>query len=563
MTPSDISAVLEKATVPEHSVAFMAAMSGGEPFRVGAYIFIAAEEWLLAVGYPLEGNFSPGGFEEALTQALRQTAARECWAICPELPARLKARRRETDRYFVLDLGPPVPARLERLARRAAASLAVEAGIEFTPAHRRLWAEFLGRTALPPNVRELYARTESVLQRSPGLSLLNAWDREGRLAACLLLDAAPRRFTSYLLGAHSRDHFTPYASDLLFREMIRKARADGKQFLHLGLGVNEGIRRFKTKWGGAPGLAYEMAEWREPEGLGEGVGELMRMLAAMPREPISKREFLASLPSQRTFAMLWELEKNGRRSFIGGTAHFFCYSFEASFRRLFEQVDTVLFEGPLDAESLEQVSAHGHAPGPESPRVLDALTEEEIRRLERVVCGPRGFWARLMGAEHKRPPDVRRILSQTRHWMAFFSLWTHFLARKGWTQSVDLEAWHLALEMGKAVRGMESIPEQIETLESIPIPRIVNFLRDCRRWDRYIRRNVRAYLKGDVENMFGTSIEFPTRTELVIHRRDARFLERMRPFIEEGGCAVFVGSAHMINLRGMLAEAGFRVRRRR
>ena len=110
---------------------------------------------------------------------------------------------------------------------------------------------------------------------------------------------------------------------------------------------------------------------------------------------------------------------------------------------------------------------------------------------------------------------------------------------------------------------METIAEQIETLEGIPIPRIVTFLRQCGRWGAYLKRNVRAYLKEDLDAMLGTSIEFPTRTELVIGRRDARFLERMRPFIEEGRCAVFVGSAHMINLRGMLAEAGFNVRRRR
>lgn len=563
MTPSDVNAILEKATVPEHSVAFMAAMSGGEAFLVGPYIFVAAEDWLLAVGYPLENSYTPKGFEQALAEALRRAAARDCWAICPELPERLKAQCSDKDRYYLLTLDGAIPGRLERLAERAATALTVEEGITFTPAHRRLWAEFMGRVALPPNVRELYARTESVLQRSPGLSLLNAWDRDGHLAACLLLDSAPRRFTSYLLGAHSRIHFTPHASDLLFREMIRIARGNGKEFLHLGLGVNDGIRRFKAKWGGVPGLPYEMARWREREGLREGVGDLMRMLAAMPREPMSKREFLASLPPQRTFAMLWEIEKNGRRSWIGGTAHFFCFSFESSFRELFQKVDTVLFEGPLDPASLDQVSAIGRTPGPESPRVAEALTEEDIRRLERVVCGPRGFWARFVGAEHKNPPDVRHLLSDTRHWMAFFSLWTSFLARRGWTQSVDLEAWHLALDMGKAVRGMESIPEQIETLESIPIPRIVNFIRSCRKWPRYIKRNVRAYLKGDVDNMFGTSIEFPTRTELVIHRRDARFLERMRPFIEEGRCAVFVGSAHMINLRGMLAEAGFSVRRRR
>jgi uncharacterized protein YbaP (TraB family) len=441
------------------------------------------------------------------------------------------------------------------------ASLTVEEGTTFTPAHRRLWAEFMGRVPLPANVRELFARTETVLRSAPGLSLLNAWDRNGNLAACLLLDSAPRRFTSYLLGAHSRTHYTPYASDLLFREMLRTAMTDGKDFLHLGLGVNEGIRRFKAKWGGSATCPYEMAQWQEAGELREGMNGLMAALVKMPREPMSKRQYLASLPAQRKFAMLWELEKGGRRSWIGGTAHFFCYSFEASLQELFEKVDTVLFEGPLDRESLDQVSSIGRTPAPESPRIIDALSEKDIRDLERVVCGPRGFWARLMGLEEKNPPDVRYLLSQTRHWMAFFSLWTGFLSRMGWTQSVDLEAWRIAHDMGKTVRGMESIPEQIDTLESITVSRIVHFLRQCRKWKHYIRRNVKAYLKGDVDNLFGTSVEFPTRTEMVIHRRDIRFVERMRPFIEEGRCAVFVGSAHMINLRGMLAEEGFSVRK--
>jgi hypothetical protein len=71
---------------------------------------------------------------------------------------------------------------------------------------------------------------------------------------------------------------------------------------------------------------------------------------------------------------------------------------------------------------------------------------------------------------------------------------------------------------------------------------------------------VRAYLQGDLEAMLGTSIEFPTRTELVIGRRDARFLERMRPFI--GGRLRGVrGLGPMLNLRHLLAEAGFSVRR--
>jgi hypothetical protein len=35
-----------------------------------------------------------------------------------------------------------------------------------------------------------------------------------------------------------------------------------KRYIHLGLGVNEGIRRFKTKWGAKPTRRYEMCELR-------------------------------------------------------------------------------------------------------------------------------------------------------------------------------------------------------------------------------------------------------------------------------------------------------------
>lgn len=273
------------------------------------------------------------------------------------------------------------------------------------------------------------------------------------------------------------------------------------------------------------------------------------------------RESAARYPEQKPFAMMWELEKGGRRSWIGGTAHFFPYSFENSFRRLFKAADTILFEGPLDQDSMNRVAEIGRNPVPGSPPLGEALTKEEIQGLERVVCGPRGFWARFFGLESANPPDVQDLLSRTRPWMAFFSLWSSYLARRGWTQSVDLEAWRVAHELGRRVQGMETIPEQIETLESIPLPRLVNYFRQCRNWNRYTRRNLRAYLRGDLEAMAGTSIEFPTRTETVIHRRDVRFLERMAPFLEEGRSVVLVGSAHLPNLLGIVAEKGFTVRR--
>jgi uncharacterized protein YbaP (TraB family) len=564
LTLSQYDLLLEKASIPEHSVHFMVAMSGGIPFMVGPFLFLHAENWLLAVGYPLLDT--PNGsasqeFDQALRDAMNMTRAEQCWAISPSLPERLQPHRCAQDRFFILAADTPPPSRPARLAQRATSTLRIEENTRFTAAHRRLWAEFTNRVALPDNVRELYARTESIIRDCPGLSLLNAWDQDGNLAACLLLDSAPHSFLSYILGAHSRIHPTPHASDLLFLEMIRLARERHKNHVHLGLGVNNGIRRFKQKWGAMPYLTYEMAQWRETRALRRDVNDLMQALATTSPRPMTKQEYWTSLPPQRTFKMLWEIKKNGRTSWIGGTAHFFCYSFEHSLRKLLDKVDTVVFEGPLDQDSLDQVAEVGMNPEPNSPRLINVMTEQEVRSLDRVVCGPRGAWARLLELADPNPLDVEEYLSNTRHWMAFFSLWTHFLRRQDWYQSVDLEAWHLAHEMGKIVLSMESIPEQIETLESIPQDRIVSFFRECGRWKRYTRQNMRAYLKGDMNQMMGTSAEFPSRTDMVIGRRDAIFLERMLPMIEAGRCAVFVGSAHMFNLRRMLADAGFSIQK--
>lgn len=557
-----------RATVPEHSTAFMAAMSGGTPFVEDGFLFFSGSgesdvaPWLTAVAYPLADELpapqDTAAFEAALSKALRRTGAHRCWLVGPAAPKRLEPFVTERDEVYILDVNAPVPARLRHVLDHS--PLRVREGKEFTPAHRRLWTEFMGRVALRPAVRELYARTASVLN-APGtdLRLFDAVDAEGRLAASLLLDFAPPRFCTYLIGAHSRAHYTPHATDLLFRAMLEAARREGKVLIHLGVGVNEGIRRFKRKWGGRPALPYVAAAWEERPVVSRppAAPDADVVRALLTAGPTAKWRFILDRPEQRPFAMLWRLDKNGHTSWLGGTAHFFCCSFEQSLRRLFEKVDTVLLEGPLDRDSLAEVDDAGRVAPPPGESVLDHLTEADVTLLESVLCRRR----LLTDGPPPAPDLLRELLGRTRPWYAFFSLWTLFLEQRGWKQSVDLEAWNLAKDMGKTVFGMETVAEQLASLESAPMNRIVRFVRDCRRWDVYRKRNAASYLAGNLEGMLGTSTEFPSRTEHIIGHRDQRFRERMRPWLERGGSAVFVGSAHLLNLRRMLAEDGFTVRK--
>lgn len=564
-------------TVPEHSVAFMRAMSGGKAFYRDDFLFLAGNDWLIAVGYPLRGEYDPDRFSRAVANVAAAGKAEDCWAIAPELPPDIAPYRTETDCYYILDAAAPIPKHLVNPVRKAAATLRIDETTSFTAAHRKLWAEFLRRKELKPQVRELFARTPLVLAApETDIRLLNAWDRDENLAACLVMDYAPEEFSAYIIGAHSRAAYTPHAGDALFAAMLESARNEGKRYIHLGLGVNEGITRFKKKWGGVPALPYQAASWRRSAGsgptqtfrTGEYGGNVGEALAATLLTPVEERRPSPSdtilfgkrlPPEQRPYAMLWELTKNGKTSWIGGTAHSFRYSFSAAFRKLFSRVDTVIFEGPLDASSLATFGGHGRTRDADTPRLIDHLTEEEVRNLERVVRGPQGKLAKFLNMAWPHPADVRGILTDHRPWSVFFTLYYAFLERHGWNKSVDLEAWEIAHEMGRNVIGMESIEEQIASLESVPLERIIRFLQHPENWKLRMRQSLKAYLAGDLENMLGTSTEFPTRTERVIGVRDQHFRERMRPYIEQGGAAVFVGTAHMLNLETMLREDGFTV----
>lgn len=261
LAPEQRGLLLAGATVPEHSPGLMAALSGGELFLENGYLHCRQGDWLALVGYPLAEGPAPEPLPLALERALERFRPGRLAIMAPELPEPLPGTLRErlSDRFIVLPLPAAVPAKARRNVARAGGRLRVEQSRAFTPEHGELSQEFLARVRPHPRVVELCRRLPDFCSE-PGALLLNARDGLGRLAACLVLDTAPARFCTYVMGFRSRSRPCPGASDLLFATLLELGQGMGKGFLHLGLEVNAGIARFKAKWGGVPGAAYELAE---------------------------------------------------------------------------------------------------------------------------------------------------------------------------------------------------------------------------------------------------------------------------------------------------------------
>jgi len=263
LTSQEEAYVLERAYVPEHIVSLMASISRGEPFFTDDYLGFVKDNWLILVGYPLDENFSLERCERVLKHVIETFKPEYLWFIGPEIPVSLleSCTERETDQYYRLDLKQTkMKSSLQRIADKASEELVVERGRSFSKEHQALVAELLKREKLPPRVKELYRAMPDYVPYSSTAVVLNASDRRGKLCAFYVVEFGAKDFSTYLLGTYSKKHYVPHASDLLFLEMINLTKENGRNTINLGLGVNEGIRRFKKKWGGVPFLKYEFCE---------------------------------------------------------------------------------------------------------------------------------------------------------------------------------------------------------------------------------------------------------------------------------------------------------------
>jgi hypothetical protein len=263
ITDEEKTEILNKAYVPEHSVELITRLSGGEPFLFQDYFFCRKEDRIILIGYPLRHDFSAEELDQILTEIKERFHPPNISFIARELPPSVtkSCQNHESDHYYVLDLNKgPSRARLDKIVTKAMENAVFERSTELGEAHRNLAREFAARVELTPNVKELLFRMWDYVGVADGSLVLNAWNRVGKLAAFYVMDMAPAEFSSYLIGCHSKENFVQGASDLLFHEMIRLSAEANKKYIHLGLGVNKGIRQFKKKWGGVPTLPYESCE---------------------------------------------------------------------------------------------------------------------------------------------------------------------------------------------------------------------------------------------------------------------------------------------------------------
>jgi hypothetical protein len=263
---------------------------------------------------------------------------------------------------------------------------------------------------------------------------------------------------------------------------------------------------------------------------------------------------------KRKFRMVWRVEKDGRLSYLCGTAHFFPVSLKKDLGRLIEPVQEVLFEGPLDPKSMERIASYGREG--ESADSICLKIDPKVKKAINEQFKAQFFPAPSVGAglQYVLPSSSDFIdvyCRGLRPWMVFFHLWSSFL---NWRYSIDLEAFQVAQNLGKRIHFLETVEEQLAALDGIPSENIVEYINRFDHWKPYKDQFLGDFLDGNIEKLMSRTNRFPTRCESILGERDRRFFERAKVFFEKGSAIAFFGLSHIPTVRDMFVQAGFDVK---
>jgi uncharacterized protein YbaP (TraB family) len=261
---------------------------------------------------------------------------------------------------------------------------------------------------------------------------------------------------------------------------------------------------------------------------------------------------------QKPMRMLWRVEKDGRASHLIGTAHFFPYSFRRSLQSLMRNVETVMFEGPLDEASSARIAEYGRQ-GQDTPTIAELLTPEAITKIDRLLrmrLDGHSNESWLLSMAERKPVYFESFTQGMRPYAAFFSIWQTCL---DWKYSVDMEGYQVACKLDKQIEFLETLEEQLEVLDNISLDRIARLLNDVNTWDEYNRKYVQYYLEGDLGNLVNLTSRFATRGPVVIGARDRIQFERIKPVFEREAALAFVGFPHIPDVAKLFSEEGYTI----
>lgn len=245
--------------------------------------------------------------------------------------------------------------------------------------------------------------------------------------------------------------------------------------------------------------------------------------------------------------LLWQVTRSGMAdtSYLYGTMHTRdarAFQFGPEVSQAFIACDLVA--GELDMEETKKLDA----------AVMNAMFLPKGTTLDRLYR--KREYKEVVTALKERLGPVAPLCTKVR---PFYTLAMLSEAELGNDSAVVLDAWFQAkaVEAGKKVEGLETVSEQIEAVERIPLEDQARMLLEEVRKadDSGTNEALQAYLSKDLDRLL-VEVQrdgLPTQADRVLlQERNERMTERLEKHMRGHGVFVAVGAAHLPGEYGLI-----------
>lgn len=214
--------------------------------------------------------------------------------------------------------------------------------------------------------------------------------------------------------------------------------------------------------------------------------------------------------------------------------------------------------------------------------VMEALGDETAtRRYRAAMAGREPQLPSLLGEDYPRVEALLRESGVPKDAAPRFKPWAALIILLQPRDATGLTLDNLLLfeagKRGKRIVHLETVEEQIEALDGMPLETQVILLRDAQARFEEIQAAVyptlSAYAAGDLAAQFrinaetmGAGAAQEVFLQRLLYARSERFAERLAPLLNQGGVFAAFGALHLYGPRGvpaLLERRGFRVTRTR
>ncbi len=259
------------AYTPDQLLPYVRSVSPMQSSILDQYVLHTHADHAVLVGYNVQCMHSTENLDACIAHVLDKQKPQRITVLAPIRPYAAPARAVSLyDAYHIaaLPFALNKHQNVRHMCHRAQEYMDIheqQGAKAWTGAHQELMLSYIRKNGVSKEMGNIFQNLGLYCKNAPHVQMFSAYDKCTRdLLAFSLADFTSQHMAFYMFSMR-RQTSPPGSSELLLWALLQQAHTRGYGACNLGLGISDGIRFFKNKWGAKPTLPFVQTSWNTTE----------------------------------------------------------------------------------------------------------------------------------------------------------------------------------------------------------------------------------------------------------------------------------------------------------